>query len=274
MNNHKNVEYKCPNCKYTNYGIAFRPVSNIHERLDAGDVYTDKECPRCRCLSYPITAIETADNFKQQATDLLKTLTALANESLVSDVPTAGECQLTGLRVAMQEVGTLISGVVDSDITTVIPKLNINTSLGAVFAYHDILGIGRFSSEFESAVENTGWEIFSESGIYSEVKCNLQRDIDSINLVKSMSINLVFDWDTPKLCLEFHAKLDDEVIGFHTSIINHVSAKNEGSLIFNDDLKTLMVDAYSEDISKIGVESKALNEDVVSAIERIATILT
>ena len=273
MKNHKKDEYECPNCKYTNYGIAFRPVSNIHARLDAGDVYTDKECPSCRCLSYPITVIETADNFKMQATDLLTTLTALANESLVSDVPTAGECQLTGLRVAMREVGTLISGVVDSDINTVIPKLNINTSLGALFAYHDILGIGRFSSEFESALENTGWEIFRESGIYSEVKCNLQRDIDSIKQEKSMSVILVIDWDTPKLCLEFNAKLDDEVIGFHTSIINHVSANNDGALIFNDDLKTLMVDAYSEDISKIGVDSKALNDDVISALGRIATIL-
>jgi len=269
-----NNEYQCHNCKYTNYGIAFRLVSNIHVRLDPGDVYTDKECPNCRCLAYPITAIQTADGFKRQATDLLKILTAFANESLVSDVPTAGECQLTGLRVAMKEVGTLISGVVDSDINTVIPKLNINTSLGEVFAYHDILGIGRFSCEFKSALENTGWEIFSESGIYSEVKCKLQRDIDSIKQVKSMSMNLVFDWETPKLCLEFHAKLDDEVIGFHTSIINHVSENNDGALIFDDDLKTLMVDAYSEDISKIGVESEAFNVDVVSAIERIATILS
>lgn len=47
---------QCDNCNFTARTWQMQPVKDIGQRIDVGGVYTDKECPHCGALCYPVTA--------------------------------------------------------------------------------------------------------------------------------------------------------------------------------------------------------------------------
>lgn len=54
--NDGHVYYQCDNCDATarEDGDDIRDAVDLHERLDVGGTYTDKECAHCGALVYPI----------------------------------------------------------------------------------------------------------------------------------------------------------------------------------------------------------------------------
>lgn len=46
--------YECDNCHHRGNRETFRPAKKVGTRIDPGGTYTDKECPRCGALAYPV----------------------------------------------------------------------------------------------------------------------------------------------------------------------------------------------------------------------------
>lgn len=46
--------YRCDNCERIAPREIFEEAKDLSQRIDPGGVYTDKECPDCGALAYPI----------------------------------------------------------------------------------------------------------------------------------------------------------------------------------------------------------------------------
>lgn len=46
--------YKCQNCSHTAHMRDFPPAKDIFRRIEVGDMYSDKECPKCGALAFPL----------------------------------------------------------------------------------------------------------------------------------------------------------------------------------------------------------------------------
>ena len=46
--------YECDNCSRTDVRDEFLDAQNLSERLTPGFIYTDKECPECFALAFPV----------------------------------------------------------------------------------------------------------------------------------------------------------------------------------------------------------------------------
>ncbi len=45
--------FECDNCNWRGPESSTAEASDLHERLEAGSIYTDRECPQCGSLAYP-----------------------------------------------------------------------------------------------------------------------------------------------------------------------------------------------------------------------------
>ncbi len=45
--------YKCDNCEFMGEVGQFHDASDLHERMEPGYPYTNKQCPKCAALAYP-----------------------------------------------------------------------------------------------------------------------------------------------------------------------------------------------------------------------------
>ncbi len=52
------AKYKCDNCGYRAGEKKFPPAKDILLRVDVGGIFTDKECPKCGALAYPVVKRE------------------------------------------------------------------------------------------------------------------------------------------------------------------------------------------------------------------------
>lgn len=46
--------YRCDSCGFTDEQAAFPPAEHITMRMTPGDIYTDRECPECAALAFPV----------------------------------------------------------------------------------------------------------------------------------------------------------------------------------------------------------------------------
>ncbi len=56
--------YECDNCDFKALAYQFDEAVDISQRIDPGGIYTDKECPKCGALAYPV---EDSDRRKGEA---------------------------------------------------------------------------------------------------------------------------------------------------------------------------------------------------------------
>lgn len=47
-------KYSCNNCNYTAKESKFDEAKDLWQRMDPGDTFTDKECPKCGALAFPV----------------------------------------------------------------------------------------------------------------------------------------------------------------------------------------------------------------------------
>ena len=71
--------YECDDCGFTGNEDEFPEARKLSMRLTPGGAYTDRECPECECLAFPVKTPEDEANARLLATapDLLAALRAL-----------------------------------------------------------------------------------------------------------------------------------------------------------------------------------------------------
>lgn len=52
------MKYKCDDCGLCFPGEKCHPIKRASERIAPGGVYTDKQCPSCGALTYPMPAVK------------------------------------------------------------------------------------------------------------------------------------------------------------------------------------------------------------------------
>ena len=71
--------YECDDCGFTGNEDEFPEARKLSMRLTPSGAYTDRECPECECLAFPVKTPEDEANARLLATapDLLAALRAL-----------------------------------------------------------------------------------------------------------------------------------------------------------------------------------------------------
>lgn len=54
--------YRCQNCGLSGDEEDFDEAKDLLLRMTPGDIFSDKECPRCGALAFPIEALETDES--------------------------------------------------------------------------------------------------------------------------------------------------------------------------------------------------------------------
>lgn len=60
-------EYKCDNCHYQAGSCFFDYAKDLHLRLTPGEKYTDRECPKCGALAFPVEITTLAERLESWA---------------------------------------------------------------------------------------------------------------------------------------------------------------------------------------------------------------
>ena len=53
---YKHLLYRCADCGFMTGQHEFPDAKKLSMRLTPGDTYTDKECPKCEALAFPVDA--------------------------------------------------------------------------------------------------------------------------------------------------------------------------------------------------------------------------
>ena len=71
--------YECDDCGFTGNEDEFPEARKLSMRLTPGGAYTDRECPECECLAFPVKTPEDEANLKLAgaAPEMLMALQAL-----------------------------------------------------------------------------------------------------------------------------------------------------------------------------------------------------
>ena len=74
--------YECDDCGFTGNEDEFPEARKLSMRLTPGGAYTDRECPECECLAFPVKTPEDEANLKLAAAapDLLAALVDLVEQ--------------------------------------------------------------------------------------------------------------------------------------------------------------------------------------------------
>ena len=56
--------YECDDCGFTGNEDEFPEARKLSMRLTPGGAYTDRECPECECLAFPVKTPEDEANLK------------------------------------------------------------------------------------------------------------------------------------------------------------------------------------------------------------------
>ena len=56
--------YECDDCGFTSNEDEFPEARKLSMRLTPGGAYTDRECPECECLAFPVKTPEDEANLK------------------------------------------------------------------------------------------------------------------------------------------------------------------------------------------------------------------
>jgi len=273
MVNQKNTstKYKCDNCSITRDTGDFADVSDADIRFSVGSPFTDKECPDCGALTYPVTVIEKAEHFKSEATAILEQLSNLASNTLIEAGNTAEESQLVAFRIATKLLEKVISSVEDSDIINNEPKVNNDTFLNAILinTHEDY---GGFQPNFVTALDKSNWHEFKENGDHPDLEFELAVSEVTDNDYININVHLVFYWGG-QMFLNFGSNEGDEFIpGHELNIHDLITASLTG-----EELKSLLVSAYSDNVDAIQAADKHYadkhSSDITSALEELAGIL-
>ncbi|GIC77082.1 hypothetical protein [Moritella sp. F3] len=273
MNNQTNTstKYKCDNCSIARDTGDFADVSDADIRFSVGSPFTDKECPDCGALAYPVTVIETAEHFKSEATAMLEQLAELASNALIEAGNTAEESQLVAFHIATKQLEKVINGVEDSDLINNEPKVNNDTFLNAILtnAHEDC---GGFQPNFVTVLDKSNWHEFKENGDHPDLEFELRTsevtDTDCI----SINVHLVFYWGG-QMFLNFGSNEGDEFIPGHVLNIHDLITPS----LTGEELKSLFVSAYSDNVDAIQTADNNYadthSSDITSALEELAGIL-
>ena len=60
--------YECDDCGFTGNEDEFPEARKLSMRLTPGGAYTDRECPECECLAFPVKTPEDEANARLLAT--------------------------------------------------------------------------------------------------------------------------------------------------------------------------------------------------------------
>ncbi len=254
-------KYQCDNCEQTKCESEFSDVTDVSMRFSPGDKYTDKECPECGSLAYPVETIVTVEELQDSANKLIDEIELLVSDHLKDDGLKFEDCSLVGIMQSTSELSSRITGIENSDM-----KGQPDTWLEAIFKHYKETQDGSFPPLFVAAISKSSWHEWQNGSEYSDLETEIK--LEDCDHYASCNIHLVFDWQEESISFDFGNNLSD---GF-----------NEGEKIhfdYNDpdEMKSSITEAIDESWDDIksnnsGYEKLSV-DDVKSMALEIARIL-